>query len=471
MAVNGNHATNDGRHQISTADRNHHHILNDKGVDQMTFDELLQSAKNQELDDAAESEASEVYKIENRLAQDKSMVENSLPLYLAAIEKTKRDIIEEMHNRRKILAFMKEKSDAMEQASIYSPGDIENFKNVADLHQFYDRFAGLAESAAFPHEKPSRRIDITDYFESSKKSKLLHIKNTKLIRQERADKERAEREDCFEPSEIEISPIQADYSDGLSPETNDLHISPQVDIQQDTAVQQAGKQLDFDHVDNDHILHDHSDKVSDNDDAIRIKVKDDDQSELDQPKSMQWHEKSDGESEVSENKSITQDLQQPTSSAESLKKSFDDIRRNSQPRKKGAPIKTLIANKKNAIEKIVENKPQAEIHIEKGKELERRKSSRSPLLDKIKPSEEIDMPPMLTNPDISRYENLIYSSKKKKIYIGIKDFRVNDKNYYPLRQGDLVCCVITLKGWYLVYQENNPQKYGFCPGNYLNLIN
>ena len=81
-----------------------------------------------------------------------------------------------------------------------------------------------------------------------------------------------------------------------------------------------------------------------------------------------------------------------------------------------------------------------------------------------------DMPPLLKEIDASRYENQIYTTKKRRMYIAIKDFRLNDKNYYNLRQGDVVCCVTSTKGWYLVYSEENPKKYGFCPGNYLNII-
>lgn len=88
----------------------------------------------------------------------------------------------------------------------------------------------------------------------------------------------------------------------------------------------------------------------------------------------------------------------------------------------------------------------------------------------IKQAEEAKLPPWLKGVDVSRYENQIYTTKKRKMYIAIKDFRVSDKNYFPLRQGDVVCCVSTEKGWYFVYKEENPKKFGFCPGNYLNLI-
>jgi hypothetical protein len=82
-----------------------------------------------------------------------------------------------------------------------------------------------------------------------------------------------------------------------------------------------------------------------------------------------------------------------------------------------------------------------------------------------------DLPPIIKNIDSSRYENLIYTTHKRRMYIALKDFRALDKNYYSLRQGDVLCCVATVKGWYFVYREENPKKFGFCPGNYLNIIN
>jgi len=82
-----------------------------------------------------------------------------------------------------------------------------------------------------------------------------------------------------------------------------------------------------------------------------------------------------------------------------------------------------------------------------------------------------DLPPALRDIDAARYENLIYTTKRKRMYIAVKDFRAPDKNYFALRQGDVVCCVTTVKGWYFVYREENPKKFGFCPGNYLNIIN
>lgn len=83
---------------------------------------------------------------------------------------------------------------------------------------------------------------------------------------------------------------------------------------------------------------------------------------------------------------------------------------------------------------------------------------------------EKDLPPIIKNLDSSKYENLIYKSKKRKMYIAVKDFRPKDRNYFPMRQGDIVCSVYERKGWYLVYYEDNPKKFGFAPGNYLNII-
>ena len=80
------------------------------------------------------------------------------------------------------------------------------------------------------------------------------------------------------------------------------------------------------------------------------------------------------------------------------------------------------------------------------------------------------MPPIIKNLDASKYENLIYKSKKKRMYIAIKNFRIANKNYFPLTQGDIVCSVYETKGWKLVYNEGNPQKFGFCPAKFLNII-
>lgn len=81
-----------------------------------------------------------------------------------------------------------------------------------------------------------------------------------------------------------------------------------------------------------------------------------------------------------------------------------------------------------------------------------------------------DLPPVVKGMDASKYENQIYISKKRHMYIALKDFRLPDKNYFPLRQGDVVCSVAALGGWYFVYKEENPKKFGFVPGNYLNII-
>ena len=83
---------------------------------------------------------------------------------------------------------------------------------------------------------------------------------------------------------------------------------------------------------------------------------------------------------------------------------------------------------------------------------------------------EKDLPPMIHNLDATKYENLIYKSKKRKMYIAVKDFRPKNRNYFPMRQGDIVCSVYEKKGWFLVYYEDNPKKYGFAPENYLSII-
>ena len=82
-----------------------------------------------------------------------------------------------------------------------------------------------------------------------------------------------------------------------------------------------------------------------------------------------------------------------------------------------------------------------------------------------------DLPPLLKDMDASKYENQIYSSKKRKTYIAIRDFRHKDKNFYSVRQGEVVCCVCVISGWHFVYREDNPKKFGFCPGTHLSIIN
>ena len=57
------------------------------------------------------------------------------------------------------------------------------------------------------------------------------------------------------------------------------------------------------------------------------------------------------------------------------------------------------------------------------------------------------------------------------MYMANKDFRIyNNKCYFPLRQGDIVCSVYEEGGWLLVYEEDKPKKFGFAPGNYLQVI-
>lgn len=83
---------------------------------------------------------------------------------------------------------------------------------------------------------------------------------------------------------------------------------------------------------------------------------------------------------------------------------------------------------------------------------------------------ENDLPPPVQGLDSSKYENLIYKTKKRTMYIAMKDFRPKDRNYFPMRQGDILCSVQEIKGWSLVYVEENPKKFGFVPSNYLNVI-
>jgi hypothetical protein len=46
---------------------------------------------------------------------------------------------------------------------------------------------------------------------------------------------------------------------------------------------------------------------------------------------------------------------------------------------------------------------------------------------------EKDLPPPIKGLDKTKYENLIYKSKKRKMYIAMKDFRPKDRNYFPMR--------------------------------------
>lgn len=81
------------------------------------------------------------------------------------------------------------------------------------------------------------------------------------------------------------------------------------------------------------------------------------------------------------------------------------------------------------------------------------------------------LPPMIPGLDASKYENMIYKSKKRKTYIVVEDYRNNNKNYISLRQGDIVCSVLDYNNdWMFVYFEDQPARYGFFPSVLLNLI-
>ena len=81
-----------------------------------------------------------------------------------------------------------------------------------------------------------------------------------------------------------------------------------------------------------------------------------------------------------------------------------------------------------------------------------------------------DIPPYIRGLEASMYEKYIYTVKKRKMFIAAKDFRAKDKNYFGLRQGDIVCSVLEKNGWVLVYFEDKPSKFGFAPKSFLNLI-
>lgn len=84
--------------------------------------------------------------------------------------------------------------------------------------------------------------------------------------------------------------------------------------------------------------------------------------------------------------------------------------------------------------------------------------------------DEVALPPLLANVDSSKYENMIYGGKKKKMYIVNKECRVSNKNYISLRQGDIVCSVKEVEEWSFVYFEENPKKFGFYPTAFLAFI-
>ena len=81
-----------------------------------------------------------------------------------------------------------------------------------------------------------------------------------------------------------------------------------------------------------------------------------------------------------------------------------------------------------------------------------------------------DFPEMLKIKDLSKYENMIYKTKKRFMHMAVKDFRINDKCYFKMRQGDIVCSVHTEGGWKLVYEEEKPKRFGFVPVSYLQSI-
>lgn len=56
------------------------------------------------------------------------------------------------------------------------------------------------------------------------------------------------------------------------------------------------------------------------------------------------------------------------------------------------------------------------------------------------------------------------------MYIAKKDFRINNKCYFSIRQGDVLCGIYNEDEWTLVYNEENHEKFGFVPTNYLTSI-
>lgn len=86
-------------------------------------------------------------------------------------------------------------------------------------------------------------------------------------------------------------------------------------------------------------------------------------------------------------------------------------------------------------------------------------------------SSKLTLPQPLLGIDSTKYEMMIYKTKKRKMYIALEDYRSRDRNYLSLRQGDIVCGVHEMNGWSFIYFEDNPKKFGFFPTDFLSLIN
>jgi hypothetical protein len=81
-----------------------------------------------------------------------------------------------------------------------------------------------------------------------------------------------------------------------------------------------------------------------------------------------------------------------------------------------------------------------------------------------------ELPPLLKIKDLNKYQNLLFRTPKKRMYIAKKDFHIKDKCYLRVRHGDLVVSIYKEGGWDLCYANEEPKKIGFVPSSYVQSI-
>jgi hypothetical protein len=81
-----------------------------------------------------------------------------------------------------------------------------------------------------------------------------------------------------------------------------------------------------------------------------------------------------------------------------------------------------------------------------------------------------EMPPLLKIKDLNKYQNLLFRTPKKRMFIAKKDFHIKDKCYLRVRHGDLVVSIHKEAGWDLCYATEEPKKIGFVPTSYVQPI-
>lgn len=371
-----------------------------------TFDEIYKSITNHEVDKLAQEEAIKVDKLDKKLTSDRRAIESDLPLYLDTINEYKMAVIEELERRKKALEFM------LSQTTIVSRDEALQ-KQVEGMSHFYDRFSINVQNVAFKKPALTRRMHIGEYIDSSKKSKLLELVNS------RGKKRKS-------PSPINI---QSENQISVFPEFPERH--PPLE---NTPIE----------------------NLPEAEVVVEVQVNDETEIKEECPEPEQRERKD--TTGIQHEKQLIVDDPPEESLRSKLLAQAQTQRRSSQrsiPRKtSGTGYSSVLGKKQRARlesdeEEKVDTKPEREI---------------------LQDAKDDDLPPLIPNLDSSKYENLIYSTKKKKTYLAVRDFRGSDKNYFSLRAGDVVCSVVSLKGWCLVYEENNPKKFGFTPGNYLNLI-